>query len=416
VTPDGILDPGWIRIAGDRIDAVGAGDPVGAATNLAGQWVFPGFIDVHVHGGGGTSFTESGAEEARRAAAFHRAHGSTRIVASLVTASLDELAQRAAMLADLADEGVIDGIHLEGPFLSEARCGAQDPRYLLDPDLAAFGRLRAAARGHLRQITIAPELPGATELIRAAVDAGVVAAAGHTDATAEVTAAAIDAGVTHATHLFNGMRPLDNRQPGPAGALLDRQVTCEAISDGTHLHDVTIRLIARAAGPGNLVLVTDAMVAAGMPDGRYRLGQQDVIVSGGVARLAEGVPGAGSIAGSTATMADVVRHAITSVGLPVTDVAAAASTTPARVVGLGDRAGALSPGLAADLVVLDQDFRLTAVMARGEWVDRVLPPRLSSEAAPPRDARGPSPGSWWGRSCTGFRPGFARSGCPVPAG
>lgn len=373
VTPDGVLDSGWIATTGDRIAAFGAGEPPVATEGreLAGGWVFPGFVDVHVHGGGGTSFTEGGSEQARRAAAFHRAHGSTRIIASLVTAPLDELVRRAAMLADLADEGVIDGIHLEGPFLSHARCGAQDPRYLLDPDLVAFEQLRAAARGHLRQITIAPELPGATNLIRAAVDAGVIAAAGHTDATAEVTAAGIDAGVTHATHLLNGMRQLDNRQPGPAGALLDREVTCEVISDGTHLHDMTIRLIARAAGPGNLVLVTDAMGAAGMPDGRYRLGPQEVTVSGGVARLAEGLPGAGSIAGSTATMADVVRHAITSVGLPVTDVAAAASTTPARVAGLDDRAGALRPGLVADLVVMDAEFRLTAVMARGEWVDGV---------------------------------------------
>ena len=377
VTPDGILDPGWIRVAGDRIDAVGPGEPdgpaqQGSATDLGGQWVLPGFFDMHVHGGGGASFTEGGAAQARQAAGFHRAHGSTRIIASLVTAPLDELEQRTAMLADLADEGVIDGIHLEGPFLSRARCGAQDPRYLLDPDLAAFGRLLAAARGQLRQITIAPELPGAAELIRAAVGAGVVAAAGHTDATAEVTAAAVDAGVTHGTHVFNGMRPLDHRQPGPAGALLDRRVTCEVIADGTHLHDVTIRLAARAAGPGNLVLITDAMGAAGMPDGSYRLGPQHVIVSGGVARLADGAPGAGAIAGSTATMAHVVRHAITAAGLPVTDVAAAASTTPARVLGFAGRTGALRPGLAADLVILDPDFRLTAVMARGSWVDGTL--------------------------------------------
>jgi N-acetylglucosamine-6-phosphate deacetylase len=373
VTPDGVLEPGWLRIDGDTITDLGPDDPASAAdrTDLTGHWVLPGFVDMHVHGGGGASFTEGGAADARRAAAFHRAHGSTRIIASLVTAPLSELEERTAMLADLADEGVIDGIHLEGPFLSEARCNAQDPRYLLTPDLAAFARLHEAARGHLRQITIAPELPGAADLIRAAVAAGVVAAAGHTDATSAVTAAAIEAGVTHATHLFNGMRPLGHREPGPAGALMDRQVTCEAISDGTHLHEVTIRLIARAVGPGKLVLVTDAMGAAGMPDGSYRLGPREVIVSGGVARLAEGAPGAGFIAGSTATMALVVRRAITVVGLPVTDVAAAASTTPARVVGLAGVSGALRPGLAADLVVLDEDFRLTAVMARGEWVDTV---------------------------------------------
>ena len=385
VTSHGLLSPGWIAVEGGRIAGLGKGDPAvtapvadigGPVTDLGNQWVLPGFVDIHVHGGGGTSFTEGGAEDARRAAAFHRRHGSTRIVASLVTAPVDELAERSAMLADLADEGAIDGIHLEGPFLSAARCGAQDPRYLIDPDLAAFERLRAAARGHLRMITIAPELPGATELIRAAVAAGVVAAVGHTDATAEVTAAAIDAGASHATHLFNGMRPLDHRQPGPAGALLDAaadvRVTCEAISDGTHLHDMTIRLIARAGG---IVLVTDAMAAAGMPDGDYHLGQQAVTVDGGVARLAEGTPGAGSIAGSTATMAHVVRHAITSAGLAVSEVAAAASGTPARVAGLAG-AGALVPGAVADLVVLDEDFRLTAVMARGQWVEQWVEQRV----------------------------------------
>jgi N-acetylglucosamine-6-phosphate deacetylase len=372
VTPGGVLSPGWIAIEGDRVAELGQGAPAPGApvADLGGQWVLPGFIDIHVHGGGGTSFTEGGAGDARRAAAFHRRSGSTRIVASLVTAPVDELAERAAMLADLADEGVIDGIHLEGPFLSQARCGAQDPRYLIDPDVDAFERMRAAARGHLRMITIAPELPGATELIRAVVAAGVVAAVGHSDATAEITAAAIDAGASHATHLFNGSRPLDHREPGPPGALLDAaadgRVTCEAISDGTHLHDMTIRLIARASG---MVLVTDAMAAAGMPDGDYRLGQQAVTVAGGVARLAGGMPGAGSIAGSTATMAHVVHHAITSAGLPVTEVAAGASGSPAHVIGLTG-SGTLVPGAVADLVVLDDDFRLTRVMARGQWIER----------------------------------------------
>ena len=381
VTPDGVLAPGWIRIAGGRIDAVRPGAPPAPAARRA-HWALPGFIDMHVHGGGGASFTEGGPDDARRAAAFHRAHGTTRTLASLVTAPLDRLEGRVAMLADLADEGVIDGIHLEGPFLSALRCGAQDPRYLTEPDVTAFARLQAASRGWLRMITIAPELPGAGAVIRAAAAAGVIAAAGHTDASDEVTAAAVDAGISHATHLFNGMRPLGHRAPGPAGALLDRQVTCEVIADGTHLHDAIVRLAARAAGPGNLVLITDAMAAAGMPDGSYRLGELDVTVSGAVARLAGNsaqggtavdgtVPGttppgsSGAIAGSTATMEFVVRRAITAVGLSVTDVADAASTTPARRLGLGRVTGSLRAGLAADIVLLDADFQLSAVIARG---------------------------------------------------
>ncbi len=370
VTPEGVLSPGWIRLAGSRIDAVGPGEPPAptglAVTDLRGAWVLPGFVDMHVHGGGGTSFTEGTPEDARRAAEFHRRNGSTTIVASLVTAPLGDLQARAALLAGLAGEDVIAGIHLEGPFLSAARCGAQDPRHMIAPDVDVFASLHAAAAGRLRVITVAPELPGATALITAADQAGVVVAVGHTDATADITSAAVDAGASHATHLFNGMRPLHHREPGPVGALLDRdEVSCEVIADGVHLHDTAIRLVARAAGPGRMVLITDAMAAAGMPDGRYRLGSVRVDVAGGVARLAGGGPGA--IAGSTATMVGVVRHAIAA-GLPVTEVAAAASTTPARVLGLGDRTGALRPGLDADLVVCDEEFGLRAVMRHGEWL------------------------------------------------
>ena len=397
VTPEAVLSPGWIRVAGTLINAVGPGEPMPPlppglpVTDLRGHWVLPGFVDMHVHGGGGASFTQGPADDARRAAEFHRGHGSTTIVASLVTAPLADLETRAAMLAGLAGQGVIAGIHLEGPFLSTARCGAQDPRHMLAPDVAAFERLRAAAAGHLRVITIAPELPGAVGLIKAAARAGVTAAVGHTDATADIAAAAVDAGATHATHLFNGMRPLHHREPGPAGALLDRdEVTCEVIADGVHLHDTVIRLAARAAGPDRLVLITDAMAAAGMPDGSYRLGSMRVDVAGGVARLAGGgEPGpagasagpAGAIAGSTATMADVVRHAVAA-GLPVTAVAAAASTTPARVLGLGDRTGALRAGLDADLVVCDEEFRPRAVMRQGEWLAGNPEAGISSARAP----------------------------------
>ena len=398
VTPEGVLSPGWIRVAGNLIDAVGPGaatqplPPGLALTDLRGHWVLPGFVDMHVHGGGGASFTAGPVDDARRAAAFHHGHGSTTLVASLVTAPLADLEARAAMLAALADQDVIAGIHLEGPFLSAVRCGAQDPRHMLAPDVAAFERLRAAAAGHLRIITIAPELPGAAGLIKAVVQVGVTAAVGHTDATADVTSAAVDVGATHATHLFNGMRPLHHREPGPAGALLDRdEVTCEVIADGVHLHDTVIRLTARAAGPGRLVLITDAMAAAGMSDGSYRLGSMRVDVAGGVARLAGGgEPGAtgasagrgGTIAGSTATMADVVRHAVAA-GLPVTAVAAAASSTPARVLGLGERTGTLRAGLDADLVVCDEEFRLRAVMRQGEWLAG-NPAGISSARAPNR--------------------------------
>ena len=219
VTPAGVLDPGWIQLDGSVIGGVGPGEEPGRAgvpvTDLRGRWVLPGFVDMHVHGGGGASFTEGTAADARRVAEFHRAHGTTTIVASLVTAPVAELEARAAMLAGLAAAGVIAGIHTEGPFLSAARCGAQDPRYMIEPDVTVLERLVAAAAGYLKVMTIAPELPGAAVVIKTAVRAGVIAAVGHTDATSDVTLAAVDAGATHATHLFNGMRPMHHREPGP---------------------------------------------------------------------------------------------------------------------------------------------------------------------------------------------------------
>jgi N-acetylglucosamine-6-phosphate deacetylase len=363
VTPGGAGGAGWIAVDGGRITATGPGQPPEPPA-YRGHWALPGFIDLHVHGGGGASFTEGDADDARRAAAFHRAHGTTRIVASLVTAPVAELESRLKMLAALAGEGVIDGLHLEGPFLSAARCGAQDPRYLIAPDVAVFHALNVAAGGWLKMITIAPELPGAFDLIAAATEAGVIAAAGHTDATAEVTARAVAAGVSHATHLCNGMRPFEHRAPGPVGALLDARVSCEVIADGIHLHDTTVRLAARALGPGNLVLITDAMAAAGMPDGAYQLGGQAVTVTGGIARLDR----TGAIAGSTATMDQVLRRAIVAARLPLADAVNAASTTPARRLGLSGTTGALRPGLAADLVLLDEDYRLTTVLAAGARV------------------------------------------------
>jgi N-acetylglucosamine-6-phosphate deacetylase len=382
VTPDGVLSPGWVRLAGNLIEAIGTGRDLPATrlpvVDVPGHWVLPGFVDMHVHGGGGMSFTEGPAQDARGAAEFHLRHGSTSIIASLVTAPLATLECRAAMLAGLAAAGIIAGIHLEGPFLAPVRCGAQDPKYMLAPDVAAFERLRAAAAGHLKVITIAPELPGAAAVIEMAARAGVTVAVGHTDATADVTSAAVDAGATHATHLFNGMRPLHHREPGAAGALLCRdEVSCEVIADGVHLDDTTIRLAARAAGPGRLVLITDAMAAAGMPDGSYRLGSMRVSVTRGVARLAADPagraatdqPGAdhpGAIAGSTATMDAVFRRAITA-GLTVPEAVAASSTTPARVLGIDDRLGSLCPGLEANLVVCDEEFRLRAVMRLGQW-------------------------------------------------
>jgi len=366
VTPQGVLDPGWVEVRDGFIAAVGAGEPPPTsqqAHDLGGCWLLPGFIDLHMHGGGGHDVTASPADLAA-AVAFHRRHGTTRTLVSLVTAPVADLAAQLGWVADLVEQGAgangVLGAHLEGPFLSRVRCGAQPAAHLLLPDLAVFAELLAASRSTLRTITVAPELPGALSLIREAVAAGVVVAIGHTDATYDQTRAAIDAGAQLFTHLFNGMTPMHHREPGAAGAALASTIPCEVINDGVHVHPALLGLVASV--PGRAVLVTDAISATGLPDGRYTLGGQPVHVSGGEPRLADG-----TLAGSTLTMDAAVRHAVQSTRLSVQQASAAASANPARVLGVEAQCGAISVGLAADLVTLDDDLQLLQVMTAGVW-------------------------------------------------
>ena len=354
VTPAGVLRPGWVETQDGIITGVGAGSPPHLAdVDLGAAWVLPGFVDLHMHGGGGYDAGNSAADMAS-SVEFHRAHGTTSTLVSLVAAGIDQLEEQLTWAAALARRTrYVRGTHLEGPFLAVRRCGAQNPERLLAPDQTTFARLLRAADGYLRMMTLAPELPGSLELIRAARDAGVVTAIGHTDATYEQAMAAIDAGAGIATHLLNAMRPLHHREPGSAGAVLDAGLPFEVIADGQHLHHAVVRLLA-GVRPSCLVLVTDAIAAAGVPDGPTTLGGQDVDVIDGVARLRRD----GALAGSTLTMAEAVRRSVVDVGLDVSVVASAAAATPARVLGIDDRVGEIRPGLGADLVVLGDDYRL----------------------------------------------------------
>ncbi|MFF0716371.1 N-acetylglucosamine-6-phosphate deacetylase [Streptomyces bauhiniae] len=362
VLPTGEVPGGQVAVDGRRIAERA---PEGAEVlDVRGHWVVPGFVDLHNHGGGGAAFS-GGAEAALTAVRTHRAHGTTTLVASTVTDDLDVLARQAGLLAELAEQGDIAGVHFEGPFISPCRKGAHSEALLREPDPAEVRKLVDAARGHAKMVTLATELPGGLDSVRLLAEQGVIAAVGHTDASYEQTVAAIDAGATVATHLFNAMPPIGHRDPGPITALLeDGRVTVELINDGTHLHPAALQLAFHHAGAERVAFITDAMDAAGSADGRYLLGPLEVEVRGGVARLVEG----GSIAGSTLTLDRAFKRAVTVDKLPVTDVVRALSANPARLLGMADRIGSLEPGKDADLVLLDADFALKGVMRRGEWV------------------------------------------------
>lgn len=366
VTPARVLAPGWLLVDGDRIAGIGEGEPAGPAhVDLQVTTVAPGFVDMHVHGGGGASFDTGSAEAAAVVAATHLAHGTTSMMASLVTDSHAAMVASVRELSHLVVDGLLAGVHLEGPWLSPRRSGAHRPGSLADPDPAAVEGLLEAGDGAVRMVTLAPELPGGIDAVRRIAGAGVVAAIGHTDASYDVAREALDAGARVGTHLFNAMRGLHHRAPGPVGALLEAPVDVEVIADGVHLHPAVLRTVF-AAKPGRCVLVTDAMAAAGADDGGYRLGPMEIEVRDGVARLA-GHDGDGPIAGSTLTMDAALRYAVREAGVPLLEAVHAASTAPARALGLTGT-GALEVGARADLVALDDDLRVTRVMRAGAWV------------------------------------------------
>jgi N-acetylglucosamine-6-phosphate deacetylase len=368
VLEEGICRPGWVHTADSEIIGCGAGlPPQSPDVDLPDALIVPGFVDIHVHGGGGASYLDGGASEVLQAADFHRRHGTAVSLASLVTAAPAELLAGVRGLAAATRDGVIAGIHLEGPWLSTAHCGAHDRAQMRDATAAEIDALLDAGEGAIRMVTLAPERSGSGDAIARLVDAGVVVAVGHTDATYEQTRDAIERGATVGTHLYNAMRPLHHRNPGPALALLeDPRVTVELIADGVHLHPAAVYATVQAAGADRVALVTDATAAAGMHDGEFQLGSVPVDVVDGVAR----VRGTQTIAGGTATM-DRLFAAAAGLGSDRDAALIAAvrmtSTTPARTLGLVG-AGGLRVGDSANLVVLEQDFTVRSVMVSGGWV------------------------------------------------
>ncbi|MFZ3415381.1 N-acetylglucosamine-6-phosphate deacetylase [Arthrobacter sp. 3Tela_A] len=372
------VDGGVITYAGPQrgLDVRPDDDVVDLA---AGEVLIPGLVDLHCHGAYGVDFSRADASSIREAVAgLHRA-GTTTVMASLVTDEPESLLRQVALLAGLAEEGLIAGIHLEGPFLSEVRCGAQDPRWLLAPDLELAEALIRSSRGQLRTMTYAPELPGADALVELLTASGVIPSLGHTACTAEQAHESLKLAANHlaasggetvrptVTHLFNGMDPIHHRAPGAVSACLRAakagNAAVELIADNTHLDPYLVAAMFDLLGAGNITLVTDSMAASGLADGQYRLGPADVLVQDGVARLST----TGSIAGGTAAMADLVRNAV-GAGVKLADAVTSAAAVPAGVLGRGQELGSLLAGASADLLVLDEALAPVRVMRRGRWL------------------------------------------------
>ncbi len=353
VTATDVYEPGLLRTEADRVVEVGpwvSGSPDLEVANLA-----PGLVDVHAHGGGGESFSI----DPETAIMAHRRTGTTTQVASLVTETYDDLEAQVRMLTPYVAAGDLAGIHLEGPWLAEEFHGAHPIPLLRDPVWSEVERLVDA--GPVKMVTVAVERQGGLDACRRLAARGVVAAIGHTNADYETAAAALQAGASGATHLFNAMRPIHHRRPGPIVALMEHPTAwLELIVDGTHSHPSLVKWVAETY-PQRIVLVTDAMAAAGSADGDYILGTLAVEVRGGVAKIA----GTNTIAGSTLTLSKALANAV-RYGVDPLVAVRAATIQPARYLGLD--AGDLVVGGRADAVVLDDAWTVTRVLRKGDWV------------------------------------------------
>ncbi|HEY2445655.1 MAG TPA: N-acetylglucosamine-6-phosphate deacetylase [Rhizomicrobium sp.] len=331
----------------------------------------PGFFDIHIHGGAGLDVMRASPDELPRLGKFLATHGVIAYFPTTVAAPLDSTCAALERIADAieaTENGQGDaaqarplGIHLEGPFLSHKRRGVHPPENLVAPTIAIFERLWQAARGHVRMLTIAPELPGAMEVITEAARRDVCVSIGHSDAEMPIAQDAVKAGARHATHTFNAMRPLDHRDPGIiAEVLMDDRLTADMIVDGIHVAPPVVKLFMLAKGRDRAVLITDAISATGMPDGRYQLGPIEVDVKDG--KCTSG----GSLAGSVLTMDRAVRNVTQFAGWSLRDAVRAASLNPARAVGLASRRGVLAAGADADFIVLNSAGEVLKTVIRGQ--------------------------------------------------
>ncbi|WP_405170543.1 N-acetylglucosamine-6-phosphate deacetylase [Paenibacillus sp. FSL H8-0280] len=332
--------------------------------------IVPGFIDIHVHGGNGEDFMDASPEVLDKITSFHSTQGTTAMLATSMTAPKERLDNVLAEVNRYRSGEMpyaqLEGVHLEGPFFSPKWPGAQNPEHIILPDVSWLEAWEKQYPGLIRQVTLAPEREGALEVISWLREQRITAALGHTDATYEEVERAVEAGLHHAVHTFNAMTPLHHRLPGAAGAVLsDPRISAEVIADGIHVHSAAISILAQLKQHNDqLVLITDAMSAAGLDDGEYKIGDLPVIVKHGEARLKDG----GALAGSTLTMIRGFRYLVQEVGLSLNAASRAASLTPARLLGIDHRTGSLAQGKQADIVFLNAELDIEGVWVKGRRI------------------------------------------------
>lgn len=374
VTPAGIIEDGALVMQDGILQYVGTAADMPAAlkkeaiqSETRSGYLLPGFIDIHVHGGNGADFMDASQDTLDRITSFHASQGTTSMLATTMTAPKDRiehvLAEVHAYISKGSDFAQLAGVHLEGPFISPKWPGAQNPEHIATPNVSWVQEWHDSYPGLIKQLTLAPERDGALELISWLRDHDITPALGHTDASFEDVEAAVEAGLRHAVHTFNAMTPLHHRKPGVVGAVMyDQRIEAEVIADGIHVHPAAVAVLARLKRDHNLILITDAMSAAGLEDGNYTLGDLPVIVQGGVARLEDGV----TLAGSTLTMIEGFRFLVQKVGLSITDASLAASLNPAMSIGIDKRTGSLEAGKHADILFLGPDLDLKSVWIQGK--------------------------------------------------
>ncbi len=372
IRPGAVVEDGDVLVEQEHI--AGVGSELGQNRELlaqvehvveaGGRWLAPGYIDLHIHGAVGYDTMDASAEALHTVAHFLASRGITSFLPTTMSAPLEAIENvlQQATVDPRPDSAQHLGLHLEGPYLSPQRAGAQPTEYFRHPDPAHY--LPWFKSNLVRLVTVAPELPGAQEMIAAGRSHGVAFAVGHSEASYDQTVAAIDAGATQATHIFNAMPSLHHRSPGILGAaLLDDRIYAQVVADGIHLHPRIVDLVVRLKGAERTLLITDAMQATGLPDGEYRLGTQPVVVRDGVARTPQG-----ELASSTLTLDQAVRNVarFTTASLP--QAVQMASETPARALNIFPRKGAVLPNSDADLLLLDGEYNVVWVMVRGRVV------------------------------------------------